>query len=132
MFSGAAKWKLCRRFVTTAVNFGAADYVDLIDWQASYVTSPPVPREISSHELLKMIQNDVQMDGWVFIKFPSHTPQVVERTLKCITEASRKIVGPQNRGGFIRATPESRKHTSKFEYKKITNNRAFAIYMIER
>ncbi|GBM19006.1 hypothetical protein AVEN_172480-1 [Araneus ventricosus] len=44
-----------RRFVIPAVNFGATDYVDLINWQACYVTSPPVLRQISSHELLKMI-----------------------------------------------------------------------------
>ncbi|GBM97557.1 hypothetical protein AVEN_195414-1 [Araneus ventricosus] len=44
-----------RRFVIPAVNFGATDYVDLIDRQAFYVTPPPVLRQISSHELLKMI-----------------------------------------------------------------------------
>ncbi|GBM50161.1 hypothetical protein AVEN_50057-1 [Araneus ventricosus] len=31
-----------RRFVIPAVNFGATDYVDLIDWQAYYVTPLPV------------------------------------------------------------------------------------------
>jgi hypothetical protein len=106
-----------RRFVIPCVNFGATDYVDLIDWQASYVTSPPVLREISSHELLKMMQDGVPMDGWDFIKYPSHT-QAVERIVKLVTEASGKTVGPQNRDGFIRATLESRKHMPKFESKK--------------
>ncbi|GBM53952.1 hypothetical protein AVEN_79924-1 [Araneus ventricosus] len=59
-----------RRFVIPAVKFRATDYVDLIDWQAFYVTQPPVLRQINSHELLKMIQDDVPMDGWDFIKFP--------------------------------------------------------------
>ncbi|GBM70531.1 hypothetical protein AVEN_35710-1 [Araneus ventricosus] len=85
-----------RRFVIPAVNFGTTDYVDLIGWQACYVTPPPVLRQISSHELLMMIQDDVPMDGWDFIKFPSHT-QAVERIVKLTTEASRKRVGPQNR-----------------------------------
>ncbi|GBM55856.1 hypothetical protein AVEN_2557-1 [Araneus ventricosus] len=85
---------------------GTTDYVDLIDWQACQVTPPPVLRQISSHELLKMIQDDVQMDGWDFIKFPSHT-QAVERIGTLVTEASRKRVEPQNRDGFIRATLES-------------------------
>ncbi|GBM86415.1 hypothetical protein AVEN_202002-1 [Araneus ventricosus] len=76
-----------------AVNFGAAGYVDIIDWQAFYVTPPPVLRQISSHELLKMIQDDVPMDGWDFIKFPSHM-QAVERIMKLVTEASRKRFGP--------------------------------------
>ncbi|GBM29095.1 hypothetical protein AVEN_40113-1 [Araneus ventricosus] len=52
-----------RRFVTPAVNIRATDNVDLIDWQACYVTPPTVLRHISSHELLKMIQDDVPMNG---------------------------------------------------------------------
>ncbi|GBL73492.1 hypothetical protein AVEN_142660-1 [Araneus ventricosus] len=76
-------------FVITVVNFGATDYVDLIDWQAFYVTPPPVLRQISSHELLKMIQNDVPMDGWYLIKFPSHT-QALERIVKLVTICVQK------------------------------------------
>ncbi|GBL86756.1 hypothetical protein AVEN_96000-1 [Araneus ventricosus] len=97
-----------RRFVIPAVNFRAIDYVDLIDWQTCNVTPPTVLRHIRSHELLKMIQDDVPMDGGDFIKFPSHT-QALERIVKLVTEASRKRVGPQNRDGFIRDTLESRK-----------------------
>ncbi|GBN55981.1 hypothetical protein AVEN_92950-1 [Araneus ventricosus] len=108
-------------FVIPAVNFGAADYVDLIDWQAFYVTPPTllptVLRYYSSRELLKMIQDDVPMEGWDFIKFPSYT-KAVERIVKLVTEASRKRVGPQNRDGFIRATLESRKQMSQFESRK--------------
>ncbi|GBN09444.1 hypothetical protein AVEN_270953-1 [Araneus ventricosus] len=107
-----------RRFVIPALNFGAADYVDLIDWQAFYVLPPTVLRHIGSHELLKIIQDDVPMDGWDFIKFLSHT-KAVERIVKLVTEASRKRVGPQNRDGFIRATLESRKQMSQFESKKL-------------
>ncbi|GBO30612.1 hypothetical protein AVEN_100209-1 [Araneus ventricosus] len=95
-----------RRFVIPAVNFRATDSVDLIDLQACNVTPPAALRHISSPEVLKMIQGDVPMDGWNFIKFPSHT-QSVERIVKLITEASSKRVGPQNMDGFIRATLES-------------------------
>ncbi|GBM84462.1 hypothetical protein AVEN_158426-1 [Araneus ventricosus] len=72
-----------------AVNFRPTDYVDLIDWQACNVIPPTVLRHISSHELLKMIQDDVPMDVWDSIKFPSPT-QAVERIVKLVTEASRK------------------------------------------
>ncbi|GBN73374.1 hypothetical protein AVEN_41559-1 [Araneus ventricosus] len=89
------------RFLITAVNFRATDYVDLIDWQACYMKSPPVLREISFRDILKMIQDDVPMNGWDFIEFPSHI-EAVERILKLATEASRKTVGPQNRDGFNR------------------------------
>ncbi|GBN19484.1 hypothetical protein AVEN_114448-1 [Araneus ventricosus] len=80
-----------RRFVIPAVNFGATNYVDLIHWQAFCVVLPPVLRQISSYGLLKLIQDDMSMDGWDFIKFPSHT-QAVERIVKLVTEASRKRV----------------------------------------
>ncbi|GBO16341.1 hypothetical protein AVEN_137769-1, partial [Araneus ventricosus] len=80
------------RFVIPAVNFRATDYVDLTDWQACNATPPTVLRHISCHELLKIIQEDVPMDCWDFIKFPSHT-QAVKRIVKFVTEASRKIVG---------------------------------------
>ncbi|GBM16312.1 hypothetical protein AVEN_194052-1 [Araneus ventricosus] len=105
------------RFIIPAVDFRATYYVDLIDWPACNFTLPTVLRHISSHELLKMIQNDVPMDGSDFIKFPSHT-QAVERIVKLITEASRKRVGPQNGDGFIKATLKSRKQMSQFESKK--------------
>ncbi|GBN71583.1 hypothetical protein AVEN_108707-1 [Araneus ventricosus] len=78
-----------RKFVIPAVNFGAADCVDLIDLQACNVTPPGVLIHINSHEVLKMTQDDVPMDGWDFIKFPSHT-QTVERIVILVTEASRK------------------------------------------
>ncbi|GBM26326.1 hypothetical protein AVEN_239333-1 [Araneus ventricosus] len=82
-----------RRFVIPAVNFRTTDYVDHIDWEACNVTPPTVLRHISCHELLKMIQDDVPMDSWEFIKFLSHT-QAVQRIVKLVTEASRKRVGP--------------------------------------
>ncbi|GBN53744.1 hypothetical protein AVEN_269472-1 [Araneus ventricosus] len=92
-----------RRFVISVVNFGATDYVDLIDWQACNVTQPPVLRQISFDELLEMIQDDVPMDGWDFIKLNLHK-QAVERIVKFFIEACRKRIGPLNRDGFIRAT----------------------------
>ncbi|GBM34694.1 hypothetical protein AVEN_191846-1 [Araneus ventricosus] len=104
---------VCRFFIP-AVNLRSADYVDLIDWQACNVTPPTVLSHISSHELLKMLQDNVPMDDRDFIKFPPHM-QAVERIVKLITEASRKRFGPQNRDGFIRATLESRKQMSLFE-----------------
>ncbi|GBL80377.1 hypothetical protein AVEN_92284-1 [Araneus ventricosus] len=106
-----------RRFVIPAVNFRGTDYVDLFDWQACNVTPSTVLKHISCHELLKMIQDDVPMDDWDFIKLPSHT-QAVERIVKHVTEACRKRVGPQNRDGFIRATLESIKQMPQFESKK--------------
>ncbi|GBM20361.1 hypothetical protein AVEN_201398-1, partial [Araneus ventricosus] len=113
---GSPDGNCVRRFVITAVNFRAIDYTDLIDWQACNVTLPIVLRQISSHELLKIIQDDVPKDGWDLIKFPSHT-QEVERIVKLVTEASGKRVAPQSRDGFIRVTVESMKLITQFESK---------------
>ncbi|GBO36620.1 hypothetical protein AVEN_113580-1, partial [Araneus ventricosus] len=51
------------RFFIPAVNFRATEYVDLIDWQACNVIPPTILRQISSHKLLKMIQNDVPIES---------------------------------------------------------------------
>ncbi|GBM98216.1 hypothetical protein AVEN_152292-1 [Araneus ventricosus] len=109
-----------RKFAIPAVNFRATDCVDLIDWHAFNVSPPTVIRHISCPELLKMIQDDVPMDGWNFIKFPSST-QAVGRIVKLITEASGKRVGPQNRDAFIKATLESIEQMSQYESKKYYN-----------
>ncbi|GBM83545.1 hypothetical protein AVEN_272013-1 [Araneus ventricosus] len=78
-----------------------------------------------------MIQDDVPMDGWDFIKFPSHM-KAVERIVKLVTQASRKRVGSENRDGFIRATLESRKQMSQFESKKDYKNSAFVILNVSK
>ncbi|GBM13750.1 hypothetical protein AVEN_90014-1 [Araneus ventricosus] len=106
-----------RRFVIPAVKFRVTDYIDFIDWQACNVTPPTVLRHISCRELLKMIQDDVPMDGRDFIKLPSHT-QAVERIVKFATEFSRKRVEPQNWDGFIREKLEFIKQMPQFESKK--------------
>ncbi|GBM26267.1 hypothetical protein AVEN_217300-1, partial [Araneus ventricosus] len=82
-----------------------------------------------------MIQDDVPMDDWDFIKFDSHT-QAVERIVKLVTESSRKREKgsrkEQNRGGFIRATLESRKEMSQFESKKDNKKSAFVILYVSK
>ncbi|GBO11391.1 hypothetical protein AVEN_151540-1, partial [Araneus ventricosus] len=85
-----------RRFVISVINFGATDYVDLIDCQACNVAQPPVLRQISFDELLEVIQDDVPMDGWDFIKLNLHK-QAVERIVTFFIEACRKRIGPLNR-----------------------------------
>ncbi|GBN53711.1 hypothetical protein AVEN_19267-1 [Araneus ventricosus] len=75
-----------RRFLIPAVNFRSTDYVDLIVWQACNVTPLAVLRHISSHELRKMIQNDMTMGG---NKFPSHT-QAVGRIVNFLIELDRR------------------------------------------
>ncbi|GBN55590.1 hypothetical protein AVEN_183346-1 [Araneus ventricosus] len=80
-----------------------------------------------------MIQEDVPMDGWGLIKFPSHT-QAVEQIVKLVTEASRKGVGPQNMDGFIRATLESMKIPicTNLSPKKVTKNSAFVTLYVSK
>ncbi|GBN71456.1 hypothetical protein AVEN_275072-1 [Araneus ventricosus] len=102
-----------RRFVIPAV---------YLDWQACNVTPPPVLRQISSPELLKMIHDDMPMDGSEFIKFPSHT-QAVERIVKLVTEASRKKSWTAEQGRIYQSYTRIQKKkchnlSSKKDYKK--------------
>lgn len=58
-----------RKFAILAVNFGATVYVDLIDLQASHVTSLPVFKEIRSQELRKMIKTVCQRITGTLLNF---------------------------------------------------------------
>ncbi|OXU32199.1 hypothetical protein TSAR_007993 [Trichomalopsis sarcophagae] len=66
----------------------ASNYFDMIDWNTTAITPPPVLSEISSDNLRKAINST----KWDFSKFPNHT-QAVKRTVKLVTEASAKFCG---------------------------------------
>lgn len=84
----------------------------MIDWQEIAVTEPPILRniEITNENITalssqKITDTDFDVDVY---DLPCHT-QAVERTVKLVTEASKAVVGQENRHGFILNTLKSRK-----------------------
>ena len=65
------------QFRAPKLNFDAKDYIDLIDWQETEVTEPPLLADISEDEIEKLVASgDVPVID--FPKYPCHT-QAVER-----------------------------------------------------
>lgn len=108
-----------RNFHTPLLNFDALDYTEMIDWNATKISSPPLLRGVSNEEIKSFIQSG-EVPDWDIKNFPCHT-QAVERCVKLVTEASLKVCGPQSRDGYIRTTLKSRdlikEFTNKTDYK---------------
>lgn len=108
--------KAIREFAIPKLNFEATDYVDLINWQESHVTEPPLTKNISDEDLkLLVATGDIPVAD--FPKFPCHT-QAVERCVKLVTEASAVVCGAPARDGFIRAKLEARSIMPVFDTKR--------------
>lgn len=116
-----ARRKTIRKFMPPKINFNAQEYSEMINWIDCELSSPPLLAEISDEEIKSHIQSDSIPDWNVaFKKFPVHT-QAVERCVKLVTDASRKVCGAESRDGFIRTTLLSRSSmpnfTSKSDFK---------------
>ena len=107
------KEKTVRIFQVPPLNFNAKDYIDLIDWQQSKITEPPLTRHMTEEDIASHIANQSRI---TFEKFPCHT-QAVERMIKEVTDASLKVCGYEARDGYIRSRLESRAKIPSFENK---------------
>ena len=101
-----------RRFIVPKINFKAETYVDLIDWQNTQFTEPPLTVSFSEHDLSDLIRNPLSIPH-----FTCHT-QAVERAIRIVTEAAGAVIGPEARDGYIRQKMKSRKEISRFDSKK--------------
>jgi hypothetical protein len=111
----AATADTIRVFQVPLLNFKATDYIDLIKWQDCQVTEPPVTVKLSNNKLQELIGSK-ETPKYDFQKYCCHT-QVVERTVKLVTEASASVCGAEARDGFIRATMDSRAKMPYFNTK---------------
>lgn len=110
------KTKAIRHFKLPSLNFDAEDYINLIDWQNTEVTEPPITSNISTEDLKEFIRSpDTPMLD--FPKFPCHT-QAVERCVKLVTEAAKSVVGPAARDGFIHSRIIGRQEMPHFDSKR--------------
>ncbi|KPU75627.1 uncharacterized protein Dana_GF26820 [Drosophila ananassae] len=79
-----------RSFLLPKLNFNATKYYEMIDWSSIVVSPPPVLRNVSNAVLVSSIDNQLSIGQSNLLSFPCHT-QAVERTVKLITEASKKF-----------------------------------------
>lgn len=96
-----------------SINFDANNYHDLVNWDDSVITSPPVLGNFSDDELLTMIE-----EGPLPVpKLPCHS-QAVERTVKEVSRVSSKVYGHDSRHGMIVSTLRSKEITGSCDSKQ--------------
>ena len=105
-----------RSFEIPELNFNSSTFIDMIKWQNTGITEPPLTKNMSQEEITKLIQTGGMLSSH-YKDIPCHT-QAVERLIKLVTEASEHVCGEAEREGFIKNTLESRKNMPKFDTKK--------------
>ncbi|GBN34969.1 hypothetical protein AVEN_272099-1 [Araneus ventricosus] len=111
----ASKRKSIRSFQPPKINFLATDYTEIIHWNTTTLSPPPLLRKFTNQEISFKTQI-----RWNFGKFPCHT-QAVKQCVKLVTKASQKFIGSNSRDGFNRTTLLSSK--SNFKVPKETEGR---------
>jgi len=100
-----------RSFVPPRIQFDAQDYVDMINWEKTVVTPPPLLADINLEEQQEIAASG-KSDRKEF-KIPCHT-QAVERVVKEVTRAATKVCGEDERHRFILSAIQDRKLLPKF------------------
>ena len=105
-----------RAFKVPKINFDADIYYEMIDWRNVEATPPPL-HVFTNDEIDKaIVEGNLLLLGSKLLNIPCYT-QAVERMIKLVTVASRKVCGQTSRDGYIRAALQSRKVIPTFNTK---------------
>ena len=94
--------KFCKSNIM--INREAETYYNMIDWDVSVITPPPLVNSVTNEELLAKIE----IGPLEFIGIQCHS-QAVERVVKEVSRVSTKVVGHKARHGMIASSEESRR-----------------------
>ena len=103
-------------FIVPKLLLNSQKYYEIIDWQCTAISEPPVLKRISNVVIENHIKSRM-LPQELFPMFPCHT-QAVERAVKLVTEASACVVSSSERDAYIIAKLQSRKKIPHFESKK--------------
>jgi hypothetical protein len=104
-----------RKFTVPALNYDSADYIEMINWQNTVITEPPLAADITDSVIKELVRSG-ESQVVDFPRFPCHT-QAVERCVKLVTQASNAVFGYTSRDGFIRSRLEGRRIMPIFDTK---------------
>ena len=104
-----------RKFTVPKLIYDSSDYINLIDWQSTVITDPPMITDLSDTVIMDLIKSG-EPPVLDISKFPCHL-QAVERCVKIVTQASAAVCGQTSRDGFIRARLEARRIMLTFNTK---------------
>ena len=103
---------IIKEFIVPKTNFKVSTYPDLIDWNTTIFSEPPMTLSLSNHQFVDFAKTPL-----IIPDFLCHT-QAVERTIKLVTEAAGSVIGPEARDGFMRLKIKSRKEVGRCDSKK--------------
>ena len=101
-----------RTFKPPSINFGADNYLSMVDWQSVQITSPPLLQHLSNQDILNAVEFPLNN----LYQYPCHT-QAVERVIQVVTQASSTVWGHDERHGQILNTLSNRVEFPKFHSK---------------
>lgn len=108
-----------RTFRVPKINFLATHYTEIIFWDKTNITEPPLTKMYSESDLIEIfVENSRTVDpNKDMSKFPCHT-QAVERCVKLVTEVCSKYINAEQRHGCILTTLKSRTRMPFYNTKK--------------
>ena len=83
-----------RRRSPKQINFKTTDYANMIDWTKEPVYEPPILKEFSESDLIKVYSAPLDLPA-----YPCHS-QSVERAVQMVTIASERKIGYESRQNY--------------------------------
>ena len=103
-----------RQYIILNINFAASTYSELIDWEISKLSEPPLILSLTNSDLMAIKEFPFSVPD-----YPCYT-QAVERAVCLVSEASSSLIGQEARDGLIRqriqASKELKSHASRRDY----------------
>jgi len=109
-----------RKFEVPEIQFNSEHYTEMIDWNKTIVTEPPLIIKLSNQDLMKFI--DARMIEENIFKSPCHT-QAVKRYVEAVSDAVKHTCDSSVQDGYIRSTVHSRDLMPKFDTKSDFKNK---------
>ena len=94
------------------INWNAVEYPEMIEWFPEKISVPPILQYWSEEQIREGFERPLEIP-----EYPCHN-QSVERGVRLLSEASRRVYGYEERQGYILNTLTSRDNMPSFRSKK--------------
>ena len=101
-----------RIFRVPKLNWGARNYVNMIDWDLSTFSEPTVTKKLSDDDLRKAFAAPLDLP-----KHPNNS-QSVERAIRQVSEACHQVYGQESRHELVLSKQAAREERPAYETKK--------------
>ena len=99
-----------RIFRVPKLNWGARNYVNMIDWDLSTFSEPTVTKKLSDDDLRKAFAAPLDL--------PKHPNNSVERAIRQVSEACHQVYGQESRHELVLSKQAAREERPAYEANK--------------